>query len=246
MDNKNVYWPPEMDDHIIRYNQIEDKDESDEYFNRYLMEPILKLCECVMNKNGSYQYFVEKEGSDNVMKLTMSHLMACFRNYDRSKGPSFSYFNMAARNYMILQNKKLYLDSLRFDEIIVNDDDEIPKLSSYNVNHDVDTDRYVFLDFMDQAKKYWQSNYKFYYRTKLQQETFLIFLNMLDENVFDASFKTDIYKYILHKSGNFKEYKQGYSVTLSRMISTFESVNSELYKQYHRNNSISYDKVIIS
>src|SRR6266404_2505574 len=105
-----MYWTEEIDQIIEQFNKTENAEQREAIFNEKLKYPFGKLVENIFN-TFKFSYF--ETGPLDVQKETVAHLVANIRKFEPSKGKSFSYFSIVAKNYLIALNNANYR---RFNE----------------------------------------------------------------------------------------------------------------------------------
>ncbi len=104
---KKQYFGPEVDDAIIRYNAEIDPDKKSLIYQKELQYPFEKLVENVIH-NWKF-YYTDNVPLDEYQHEVVTFLAERLHKFKPEKGSKgFSYFNMIAKNYCILKNKKNY------------------------------------------------------------------------------------------------------------------------------------------
>ena len=101
----NIYWKAEIDDFIEDFNKSKDEAFRNKLFEDKLHYPFTKLVECVHNKF-KFPYIAEDHETrqTDAVGVLVSHI----KKYHKSKGRSFSYFSVIAKNHFIALNDKNY------------------------------------------------------------------------------------------------------------------------------------------
>ena len=103
---KKLYFGPEVQDAIIRYNTSEDDRERNKIYQEEIHKALDKLCENIIN-TFKFEYFDDKYL--DVKQEVLSFLVMNLHKYDHTKGSkAFSYFSIVAKNYLILHNNANY------------------------------------------------------------------------------------------------------------------------------------------
>ncbi len=96
-----MYWPVTLDDCVDRYNKAVTVEKRNAIYEEHLNRPIAKLVENVFN-TFKFSYF--EVGPLDTQKECISHIVANLHQYDPSKGKSYSYFSIVAKNFLIALN----------------------------------------------------------------------------------------------------------------------------------------------
>ena len=147
-----VYFDMDVQDAIIRYNDL-DPDENQSERNKIYQEEIHyafdKLCENIINtfKFGYFDY-----GFQDIKHETVAFLVMNIHKYDHTKGSkAFSYFSVVAKNYLILHNNANYKKYKTHDDIIKLD------ITRGSINDAREQSKYI-RDFTDELIKYFDNN----------------------------------------------------------------------------------------
>tara|TARA_R100000008_G_scaffold83983_2_gene70297 strand:- start:109 stop:825 length:717 start_codon:yes stop_codon:yes gene_type:complete len=103
---KKLYFGPEVQDAIIRYNESSNDSERNKIYQTEIHPAFDKLCENIIN-TFKFSYFDSK--FDDVKHEVTAFLVMNIHKYDHTKGSkAFSYFSIVAKNYLILHNNSNY------------------------------------------------------------------------------------------------------------------------------------------
>jgi len=107
--NKRVYFDMDVQDAIVRYNDL-DPEKNQSARNKIYSEEIHyafdKLCENIIN---TFKFTYFDDVYEDVKTETISFLVMNMHKYDHTKGSkAFSYFSVVAKNYLILHNNANY------------------------------------------------------------------------------------------------------------------------------------------
>jgi hypothetical protein len=147
-----VYFDMDVQDAIIRYNDL-DPDENQSERNKIYQEEIHyafdKLCENIIN-TFKFSYF--DYGFQDIKHETVAFLVMNIHKYDHTKGSkAFSYFSVVAKNYLILHNNANYKKYKTHDDIIKLD------ITRGSINDAHEKSKYI-RDFTDELIKYFDNN----------------------------------------------------------------------------------------
>jgi len=90
---------------IIAYNKSDDNRERNKLYTEHIHYSFYKLSENVLNTWG-FTYF--DDDKEDIKHEVVSFLLEKIHKFEEGKGKAFSYFTIAARNYLILNNNSNY------------------------------------------------------------------------------------------------------------------------------------------
>ena len=106
---KKLYFGMEVQDAIVRYNDLDpEKDQSkrNQIYQEEIHAAFDKLCENIIN-TFKFEYF--DDVYIDVKHEVLAFLVMNMHKYDHTKGSkAFSYFSVVAKNYLILHNNANY------------------------------------------------------------------------------------------------------------------------------------------
>jgi len=108
--NKNYYWTKDIDNSITNFNTAATMKKRNDIFENELQIPFKKLVEYITN-TFKFSYF--EEGAEKVQIEVLDHLVSQLDKFKTSKGKSFGYFSIIAKNYLIQLNNKNYKNFCR-------------------------------------------------------------------------------------------------------------------------------------
>ena len=135
---------------IIAYNKSDDNRERNKLYTEHIHYSFYKLSENVLNTWG-FTYF--DDDKEDIKHEVVSFLLEKIHKFEEGKGKAFSYFTIAARNYLILNNNSNYK---RFKAT--------SQLSAMPVSWDLENDfkqtshNEEFKTFNDRMLQYWDLN----------------------------------------------------------------------------------------
>ena len=154
--NKKVYFGMDVQDAIVRYNDLDpDKDQvkRNKIYSEEIHYAFDKLCENIIN-TFKFEYF--DDVYIDVKQEVLSFLVMNMHKYDHTKGSkAFSYFSVVAKNYLILHNNANYKRYCSHTSVDV--------LNSKPVGGDRKT---YFSDFTDELIAYLENNVNNMFKTK--------------------------------------------------------------------------------
>ena len=150
---KKLYFGPEVQDAIVRYNGSENNSKRNKIYSEEIHKAFDKLCENIIN-TFKFSYF--DYGFEDIKCETVSFLVMNMHKYDHTKGSkAFSYFSVVAKNYLILHNNANYKklkshDNLEVLDFAVNINKPAFKNEPNDKNH--------FKEFIEDLIKYFEWN----------------------------------------------------------------------------------------
>jgi len=148
--NKRVYFDMDVQDAIVRYNDL-DPEKNQSARNKIYQEEIHyafdKLCENIIN-TFKFEYF--DDVYIDVKHATVAFLVMNMHKYDHTKGSkAFSYFSVVAKNYLIMHNNTNYKKYKSHNDISILDH------KAYNSDHDK---KLHVADFVVELIEYFEVN----------------------------------------------------------------------------------------
>jgi len=141
-----MYFGPEVDLEIVKYNQSVDDFERSSIYRLGIRAPFEKLVENVIHTFKFY--YTGDQTLNQVQHEVVSFLVEKLPKFKKDNGKAFSYFSIVAKNYCILKNRSNYkkltshnrIDSSSELPDIIEDTERAEQLSSF-VN--------MFVDYWD-------------------------------------------------------------------------------------------------
>ena len=153
---KKLYFGMEVQDAIVRYNDLDpvkDQDKRNKIYQEEIHKAFDKLCENIIN---TFKFTYFDDGFEDVKTEVVSFLILNMHKYDHTKGSkAFSYFSVVAKNYLILHNNANYKKYKMHTGI------EILNSKSTSSNRDE-----YFSDFTDSVVEYFDKNIPSLFRNK--------------------------------------------------------------------------------
>ncbi len=101
---KKLYFGPETEAAIIRYNLSDDQVERSKIYDKEIRYAFEKLTENIIHTFKFY--YTDGQDIKTVQHDVISFLIEKLPKFTADKGKAFSYFSIVAKNYLILQNNK--------------------------------------------------------------------------------------------------------------------------------------------
>ena len=104
---KKLYFGPEVQDAIIRYNSDPDNHSlRNQIYGKEIHPAFDKLAENIIN---TFKFTYFDYGFEDIKCETVAFMVMNMHKYDHTKGSkAFSYFSVVAKNYLILHNNNNY------------------------------------------------------------------------------------------------------------------------------------------
>lgn len=159
--NKKQYFGPEVDQSILKYNKETDPVVKSRIYRDELQYPFEKLVENVVH---TWKFYY----TDNVPLEQYQHEVVTFlaerlHKFDETKGSkAFSYFNMIAKNYCILKNKKNYKKLLEHKRIDIDTSIDLPAEERAEEENQLEL-------FFEKYLAYWDDKVSLYYKKERDQ-----------------------------------------------------------------------------
>lgn len=99
-----MYFGPEVEEAIIRYNQSNDQFERSRIYDQEIKHAFEKLSENLIHTFKFY--YTDGQDIKTVQHDVISFLIEKLSKFTANKGKAFSYFSIVAKNYLILHNNK--------------------------------------------------------------------------------------------------------------------------------------------
>lgn len=147
--SKKLYFGPEVDASIIKYNATEDFNERSRIYQLEIQPAFSKLVENIIHTFKFY--YTDNLSMQQVQQEVVAFLVEKLPKFKPTNGKAFSYFSIVAKNYCILKNKSNYKKLTSHDSITSINDDLIVE----DVGGDED---FSITKFQDQFVEYWDTN----------------------------------------------------------------------------------------
>lgn len=147
---KRLYFGPEVDLSIIKYNETESDLERSLIYQHEIRPAFEKLVENIIHTFKFY--YTDGQTLKQVQHEVVSFLVEKLPKFKQSNGKAFSYFSIVAKNYCILKNKNNYKKLTSHDRIDLSAEinlEYVPDEQESDVN---------LVDFVDKFVGYWDDN----------------------------------------------------------------------------------------
>ena len=212
------YFTEETEAAIIAFNKTDDQRERDRLYRDYIHYSFYKLAENVLN-TWKFTYF--DDDKEDIKHEVISFLLEKIHKFEEGKGKAFSYFTIAARNYLILNNNSNYKRFKATAQI-----SEMPE--SWDLENDFKqtTHNEEFKTFNDRMLEYWDLNINKEFNKKRDIQIADAVLELFRRAEYIESFnKKSLYLLVREMTG----YKTHY---ITKVVSKMKETQIKLYHQF--------------
>ena len=215
--SKKVYFGPEVDLSIAKYNKEDDYISRSTIYQREIKQPMEKLVENIIHTFKFY--YTDNVPLDQVQHEVVSFLVERLHKFDPSKGSkAFSYFGMIAKNYCILKNKKNYKKLVENKRIDLD--------GSIDIEQEDRGDQPDLEQFFKQYLAYWDNNVCLYYKKEKDQRLAEAFLDLFRKRErIDIFNKKALYIYI-------REMTNANTQQITKIVKEMKSRWKQMYSDY--------------
>ena len=225
---KRMYFGPEVDVAIQKYNEEEDPWIKSTIYQREIRAAMEKLVENIIHTFKFY--YTDNVPLDQVQHEVVSFLVEKLHKFDPSKGSkAFSYFSIVAKNYCILKNRKNYKKLLEPKRI---DTDLTVNIVAPEEEEGVDLNR-----FMDMYLKYWDGRVSLYYKKEKEQKLAEAVLELFRKrDRIDIFNKKALYVYI-------REMTNANTQQITKIVKDMKVIYKKMFSHYLDRGFIDSEKV---
>lgn len=221
---------------LTQYQSIQDDTQRSQFFEDYLYQPFLRLCEANLNYHKTNEHTHSSE--QDIIQDLITHCVTKIYHFDAAKGDSFGYFNRVARNQLFLTNQKSYRHSKRYLSIEGIIDGYEEDMDMLMLMAEPNKPSLFPEEAVSEIKSYWRNedNFNQHFAAKYRYHTIgKVFIDcLLNDNypqLSENSVKITFFKHI--KDIHIQQY--GYSPSQSYYSKSFQVIrkaNRELYKDW--------------
>ena len=213
---KKLYFGPEVDESIIKYNQCEDASERSRIYEKEIKYALDKLVE---NTIHTYKfYYTDNQHLSTIQHEAVTFLIEKLPNFTKDKGKAFSYYSIVAKNYFILQNEKNFKKLTQHDKI-----DNYADSSKISVSQSDDVNMMMFIN---EFVNYWDSNLEYCYDKRVDRSIAAAVVELFRRReTLEIFNKKALYIYI-------REMTDCETPTLTKVISKLKEEFYKVYKSY--------------
>jgi len=215
---KKLYFGPEVDESIIKYNQCEDASERSRIYEKEIKYALDKLVE---NTIHTYKfYYTDNQHLSTIQHEAVTFLIEKLPNFTKDKGKAFSYYSIVAKNYFILQNEKNFKKLTQHDKI-----DNYADSSKISVSQSDDVNMMMFInEFVD----YWDSNLEYCYDKRVDRSIAAAVVELFRRReTLEIFNKKALYIYI-------REMTNASTQQITRVVKSLKDKYRRMYEDYDR------------
>lgn len=225
---KRMYFGPEVDFSIVRYNQTEDVLERSAIYKNEIKPAFEKLVENIIHTFKFY--YTDGQTLQQVQHEVVSFLVEKLPKFKQDSGKAFSYFSIVAKNYCILRNKNNYKKLTSHDRIDLSAEVGLEYVP------DAPESDYTTSDFMDKFIQYWDDNLEANFTKKGERvlASSIVELFRKREKI-ELYNKKALYIYI-------REMSDANTQQITKMVKVMKEKYKRMYMDYLQHGSIQKNK----
>lgn len=147
---KRMYFGPEVDLSIIKYNDTESEADRSRIYRDEIRPAFEKLVENIIHTFKFY--YTDGQTLQQMQHEVVSFLVEKLPKFKKESGKAFSYFSIVAKNYCILKNKNNYKKLTSHDRIDLSAEINLEAIEDDNEQE------LALVVFMDRFVAYWDEN----------------------------------------------------------------------------------------
>lgn len=226
---KRLYFGPEVDISIIKYNATEDDHERSLIYQHEIRPAFEKLVENIIHTFKFY--YTDGQTIQQMQHEVVSFLVEKLPKFKKDNGKAFSYFSIVAKNYCILKNKNNYKKLTSHDRIDLSTEinlEAIPETEDHESN---------LIEFVDRFVMYWDDNLEstFSKRNDRALAGAIVELFRKREKI-ELFNKKALYIYI-------REMTDANTQQITKMVKVMKDKYKAMYMDYLANGSIQKNKL---
>lgn len=223
-----MYFGPEVDLAIQRYNKSTDDNEKSLIYQKEIKAAFEKLVENIIHTFKFYR--TDGQTLQQVQHEVVSFLVEKLPRFNQDAGKAFSYFSIVARNYCILKNKTAYKKLLSHESIDLS--------SEINIEYETkDPEEPNLEDFVCQYVEYWDSKLETIFTRRNDQILATAFLELFRKRDSIELFnKKALYLYI-------REMSNASTQSVTKMVRIMKDKYKNMYEDYIVSGFIIKDKL---
>jgi hypothetical protein len=225
---KRLYFGPEVDISIVKYNSTEDSAERSRIYQKEIKPAFEKLVQNIIHTFKFY--YTDSQTLEQVQHEVVSFLVEKLPKFKAPNGKAFSYFSIVAKNYCILKNKNNYKKLTSHDRIDMAIDSELE-----HIPDDTDMEHNVS-DFIDKFVEYWDNNLETTFTKKADKVLAASVIELFRKRERIELFnKKALYIYI-------REMSDASTQQITKMVKTMKEKYASMYTDYLQYGSILKNK----
>jgi hypothetical protein len=227
--NKRMYFGPEVDISIAKYNLSEDFAERSLIYQREIRPAFEKLVENIIHTFKFY--YTDNQTLAQVQHEVVSFLVEKLSKFKPTSGKAFSYFSIVAKNYCILRNKSNYKKLTSHDSLAILSDD-------IAIEHSTEDEQGLSIDrFIDQFVEHWDTNLEVVFQKKSDRQLAAAVVELFRKRESIELFnKKALYIYI-------REMSNANTQQITKMLKVFKGKYKEMYKDFLSTGCLNQSKI---
>jgi len=225
---KRNYFTEETEDAIVLYNQETNYVIKNKIYNNHIKDPLEKLVEYVIN---TFKFSYLTETLENKKVEVISHLLVNFDKYNKDKGKAFSYFSVAAKRYLIINNNISY-KKLKTEYSITYNDENNKVLQIPDENNE---ENFIFNNNIQLIKylvDYINKNKDLLFKKEIYKKISSAVLQLIENyNTIENFNKKSIYILL-------KEMTNENAQNITKVLNIYKVVYKKLKNEYNLNGEI--------
>ena len=226
---KRMYFGPEVDFSIVRYNTSASDSERSLIYYREIRPAFEKLVENIIHTFKFY--YTDGQSFKQFQHEVVSFLAEKLSKFKQDNGKAFSYFSIVAKNYCILKNKANY-------KKLTTQHDRLDVMEELNIQcPDIEEEDPVNLtDFIDRYVSYWDDYLETTFTKKGDRELAGAIVELFRKREKIELFnKKALYIYI-------REMTDASTQQITKMVKTMKEKYRAMFMDYLKYNCLPPDK----
>jgi hypothetical protein len=212
------YFTEETEAAIIAYNNSTSERERNLLFRDHIYYSFYKLAENVLN-TWKFTYF--DDDKEDTKQEVISFLLEKIHKYQQDKGKAFSYFTIAVRNYLILNNNSNYKRYKSTSKISEMPENWNPENDFKETQHNEE-----FKIFNNRMLQYWDENLNRIFTKKRDIQIADSILELFRRAEYIESFnKKSLYLLVREMTGHKTHY-------ITKVVAKMKETQVKLYDQF--------------
>lgn len=220
-----MYFGPETEEAIIRYNLCEDQVERSKIYDQEIKYAFEKLTENLIHTFKFY--YTDGQDIKTVQHDVITFLIEKLPKFTADKGKAFSYFSIVAKNYLILHNNKNFkklVDTATIDTVS-------DTLESSSGSSTTELDK-----FITHYVEYWDNNLDVHFPRKQDRQIAAALVELFRKReTLEIFNKKALYIYI-------REMSNASTQQITKMVKIMKDKYVKLYSAYLEHDYIPEDR----
>jgi len=227
-----MYFGPEVDVSIVKYNAAEDSHERSVIYQREIKPAFEKLVENIIHTFKFY--YTDGQTLQQVQHEVVSFLVEKLPKFKKDNGKAFSYFSIVAKNFCIIKNKNNYKKLTSHDRIDLTDEVSLESIADSGYDNELELNT---TNFVDKFVDYWDDNITTTFTKKNDTVVVAAIVELFRKRESIELFnKKALYIYI-------REMSDASTQQITRMVKVMKEKYKAMYMDYITFGSIQKNKV---